>query len=285
MRDIFMRIARLFVIAAIAAAALVVVLLAVTRKRTQDGMRGPGSVLELPSTSPNSSSERHTGQPVTGTTPSQQHVASAVPPGTGSDAGVSKSDGAVTKEERFGRAETLIGFSLGDSVGATREGLEAAAAEIEELLREGYPDRASSYLLLAQAYNALAFMPGDEATRARYRPKEAEAYRQLSKLEPNEPKWSLEYAMALDDVGARLDALLQTIAKAPHYSMARLIAGKLQVKRGDVDGGVKNLVLAAQDFSSEEAQAHGNDVVGTLNRLGRKEDAKAVEEILSRRGQ
>jgi hypothetical protein len=184
-------------------------------------------------------------------------------------------------EERFSHAETLIGFNVGDSVGASSEALEAAALEIERLLREGYTDRKAAYLALAEAYNALAFIPGDASLRNRSRSKEAEAYRELSKLDPDEPKWSFEYAMAHDDKAARLDALLQTIEKAPHHAMARLIAGGLQIEANRVDDGVHNLLLAAHDFSPAEADAHGNDVVNRLNRLGRTSDAEAARAAIA----
>lgn len=161
-------------------------------------------------------------------------------------------------------------------MGATREGLEAAAHEIEQLLRGGYGDRKGAYLELAEAYNALAFMPGDASTYARYRPKEADAYRELQKLEPNNPTWSFEYAMALDDDAARLKALLQTVVKAPHHAMARLIAGGLQIDANRVEEGAQNLLAAARAFSPAEARAHGNDVVNRLNRLGRASDAEAA---------
>lgn len=191
----------------------------------------------------------------------------------------------ITAEERFTLAKRYMELFSGDAVGGSREGHQAAAHDIEVAMRDGYPNRVEGYKLLASVYHELAlgrYARPDTSDRREYRAKEAGAYRQLMKLEPSNSLWSYEFAMAHEDKGALLAALLETVKKFPRLAKPRYVAGQLQMERGEVEAGAKNLVEATRCFSPDEARELGADVLYWLKRYGSGEDVRAAEAALAK---
>lgn len=180
----------------------------------------------------------------------------------------------------FESGAALVDKNSGESLGASREELEAGVQRIEDALRRGYPNRARAYEELSAAYNALKSRPpATEAERQAFNAKEGEMYQRLMELEPGRPDWAMGYVSTISDKEQVLEALKDAARRHPKYAPGQLSLGEILCERGSRVEGVAHIADAARSVESGDEETR-NSIIIAAHRCGGDAGAQKVKSIL-----
>jgi len=195
----------------------------------------------------------------------------------------------ATPADLFQSGAELIDRNSGESLGRSREELEAGIARIELAISKGFSDRRAAYRSLAAAYNGLQRSARTSLEeRLQFVRKEAESYLMLSQIEPGNPEWPVFYAsrMADDDPQAAITALLAAVSRHPRHMGANRLLGILLCRHRDRDSGLKYLKRAASavaSLPSEEASERGSWLLLEAHECAGEAGAEEVRAALPKR--
>lgn len=208
-------------------------------------------------------------------------AAPAEHPAASSDASPSQADSLGKATELMNAGEELISRNSQDSVGLSVEELEMGIARVREALLLGHPDRIRGYRLLADAHHSLLYRSNESGERkAEFRRAEGEAYRELAKVDPSEPRWLEGYAETAVEPEAQLQAWQAVVARFPERSGARYIVGELLCKRGDRAEGLQQLMAAARALPDGDSRGLGTEIMFATYRCGTEAQGMEVRAIV-----
>lgn len=201
-----------------------------------------------------------------------QNIAAAYPSVPGIAAATSEA------EKRFQSGKALIEQNCGDCEEATRDGLQEGINEIKAVLEKGYADKLSAYQLISDAYNTIAIVyaaPDSEEQKALLEKKRV-IDEQILALSPNSPRLLYECGISLENKEERLRVMRRVLAIEPTNASARAVVGKLLVKRGQVDDGIKKAIEHAEPHEKATYQEELNQL---LAQHGKQKPAYGADKL------
>lgn len=195
---------------------------------------------------------------------------------------------AGAAEAHLARGEFIAERTVADSVGASKEGLLEAEAELKAALAGGVADRKRALLLLADVYNSLQQRrwSGTFAATARYVALEREVRREIVQRHPQDADAHYRYGVTLvDDPGARVRELEEAVHLDPDHLLARRALGFMLLQVGRTEEGARTLLDVAHRMPTEDLAGVGYDVVAVLKEHGRPREAREIERLMAGGGQ
>lgn len=148
-------------------------------------------------------------------------------------------------QKHFATGIGLIKANCVDCMGGSRAGMEQGIREIEEALKEGYPDQRAANRWLLDAYNELAtYTDKDPAAKKTYAEKYTETLKKLMVLSPRDPQILQFYADSLQDPNEKAPVLAKIVELNPNMSGARFELGLITAQKGKPAAGIQMIVDA-----------------------------------------
>jgi tetratricopeptide (TPR) repeat protein len=168
-------------------------------------------------------------------------------------------------ERHYLNAKRLIENNCIDCMGSTRAGMEQGIQEMQAALSSGFTNRKAAYKLLADGYNALTTFSGnDERERETFEQKEAEALREVFRMDPKDSEFATRYAATLKDEQEKVTILKSVAERDPSQTNAAFGAGMLLLSSNKPDEGIQFI---------RKAIANQRDPEAVMNYAGRTLDA------------
>src|SRR5580765_3925110 len=168
-------------------------------------------------------------------------------------------------ERHYLNAKRLIENNCIDCMGSTRAGMEQGIQEMQAALSSGFTNRKAAYKLLADGYNALTTFSGnDERERETFEQKEAEALREVFRMDPKDSEFATRYAATLKDEQEKVTILKSVAERDPSQTNAAFGAGMLLLSSNKPGEGIQFI---------RKAIANQRDPEAVMNYAGRTLDA------------
>jgi tetratricopeptide (TPR) repeat protein len=169
----------------------------------------------------------------------------------------------------FERGRRLVEDNCADCVSGTRQALEDGVAALRRALDAGFPDPATVYRLLAEAYPTLAYLHAkrDPDAQRRFVALHREALERLAALAPDDPWPRYEPAVIEPGRDAQLAALRRLLATHPRHAAAHFSVSTILAERGRLDEAILALEQAVAAAGPGEIESY-RQRLGDLRRQG-----------------
>jgi len=153
-------------------------------------------------------------------------------------------------EDHFMRGKRLVEDNQGDSMGRTKEGMQAAIVELKKALEAGDPNIKEIYSLLGMAYNEMIHysryssnpIGSNPIEENIYKDERKKIYEKLLSLAPSDPDVLEDYVRIIPMEKAReIEIYRRIIELDPKRASARFMLGMLLIDTGSVDEGIKRV--------------------------------------------
>jgi tetratricopeptide (TPR) repeat protein len=190
--------------------------------------------------------------------------------------------GAAASEdanELFLKGRALIENNCGDCHGGTRLALEEGIEAVKRAIELGYRDEAAASKALAEAYNilSLVYAPPDSFERASIRGKQDAVYKRLLELVPDDPQVRLDYAVFVDDAGAKLEHARVAATLAPEWADARFLLAATLLESGNWEEALPEAEAAIEQANCGAVARYGRRLGELFDRAGRPKEASIIQ--------
>lgn len=213
---------------------------------------------------------------------------------SGLDSGVDASVGAQSEAAaHLLRGRELLARNTPEAASATRDGLKAAAHEIETAIRLGYDEKGTAYGLLGDvAWQIAVWGTADAPDTTVWKDRSRQAYAKVLELRPDDVDARMRYVSLLSSPQDQLAQLRLVLAKEPEngtalYAVGSIVFNTLIPQHSAspvlIEEAARDLVQAARVLPPAELTVRGPEVVAMLERNGRAADAKEAQKMVRER--
>lgn len=185
----------------------------------------------------------------------------------------------------FAHGAALIERHCGKCYKSEREEFEAGIAEVLEAVEAGYPDKASAYRILADAYRQMTYIHAqpDSEEQRRYRLKFIGMYENVLSLEPRDTATRYLYATSLRDRARELAELRRILEIDPQHALSHFSIGLRFINEGRHQDGVEHVQKAIDFGEPWVVEQLGENAVIALRSRGLTEQARSIAERIKRK--
>lgn len=181
-------------------------------------------------------------------------------------------------DELLLKARAQIENNCGDCHEGTRPDLEAGIEAVKNAIELGCRDQAAAYKALAEGYNTLAFVYAlpDSREKEFIREQQGAAYERLLALVPDDPQAHFDYAVFIDDAGAKLEHARAAAELAPKWAEARFLFAATLVQSGNWEEAFPEAQAAIENADLVDVERYGRRLGELFDLAGRPKEAETL---------